>query len=363
MALFLPFFLVVLTIHWIALLLDEVLFPRYRRIRVKEPVFIVGVPRSGTTFLHRLLAVDDRFTTFCFWELVVAPAIVEKLFWLSLARMDAALGGPLNKALRWVERWWTRRFETIHPLRLDAPEEDYLALIPVFACFVLVYPFPFAPVWDLAYFDCVAPPERKRLVMRFYHQLIQRHLWVRGPHRRFLSKNASFSPLVQCLADEFPDCRIVASVRTPARTVPSLLSGMQGGWALFGNDGSGDAFRDRIVELLAFYYRHLAESLDGMDRGRARFVDFDTLVGAPVATACELEAWLGHASSANLVGRLDVSAESWSEGRGRHPYSLRQFGLNMGHIERTFAFAYARFGFARTHEPDACGSPAQLGLP
>lgn len=38
--------------------LDELLYPEYRKVQVK-PVFIIGQPRSGTTFLHRTLA-DDR---------------------------------------------------------------------------------------------------------------------------------------------------------------------------------------------------------------------------------------------------------------------------------------------------------------
>ena len=36
-------------------LFDDLLFPGYRSQEVKQPVFIIGNPRSGTTFLHRLL--------------------------------------------------------------------------------------------------------------------------------------------------------------------------------------------------------------------------------------------------------------------------------------------------------------------
>lgn len=50
MALFWPAFLLLQTINGLALLLDRVLFPRYRQIAVREPLFVVGIPRSGTTF-------------------------------------------------------------------------------------------------------------------------------------------------------------------------------------------------------------------------------------------------------------------------------------------------------------------------
>ncbi len=44
---------------WLGLGLDEILFPGYRKINLPRPVFIIGNPRSGTTFLQRLLARDE----------------------------------------------------------------------------------------------------------------------------------------------------------------------------------------------------------------------------------------------------------------------------------------------------------------
>jgi hypothetical protein len=40
-------------------LLDLVLFPRYRRAKIEAPVFIIANPRSGTTFLHRIMCLDE----------------------------------------------------------------------------------------------------------------------------------------------------------------------------------------------------------------------------------------------------------------------------------------------------------------
>ena len=58
MALFWPLFVLLQAINGAGLMLDYLLFPDFRRVRVREPLFVVGVPRSGTTFLHRLLAGD-----------------------------------------------------------------------------------------------------------------------------------------------------------------------------------------------------------------------------------------------------------------------------------------------------------------
>ena len=49
---------------WIGFLLDSIFFSGYRRIQVLQPVFVIGPPRSGTTFLQRVLARDEgRFSS------------------------------------------------------------------------------------------------------------------------------------------------------------------------------------------------------------------------------------------------------------------------------------------------------------
>ena len=50
-------------------LLDEVFYPNYRKTKLKDPVFIISNPRSGTSYLHRLLCLDeDRFTYFMLYH-------------------------------------------------------------------------------------------------------------------------------------------------------------------------------------------------------------------------------------------------------------------------------------------------------
>lgn len=52
--------LIVTLINFISRLLDELLFPNYKDIKIKQPVFIISNPRSGTTFLHRLMCLDEE---------------------------------------------------------------------------------------------------------------------------------------------------------------------------------------------------------------------------------------------------------------------------------------------------------------
>ena len=132
-ALFLPPFALIQVVHWIGLLLDEVLFRGYRRVEIREPLFVLGVPRSGTTHLHRVLAQDPQYTTFSTWECLFAPSVAERRLWLGLGWIDARLGRPLGRLFGWLERRAFAGLVEVHSMGLADPEEDYFALMPVLA--------------------------------------------------------------------------------------------------------------------------------------------------------------------------------------------------------------------------------------
>ena len=50
--------------------LDNVFFPQYRKQAIDRPVFIIGNPRSGTSFLHRLLTETQEYAAFETWHLL-----------------------------------------------------------------------------------------------------------------------------------------------------------------------------------------------------------------------------------------------------------------------------------------------------
>ena len=57
-------------------LLDEILFPNFKHIKVKQPVFIISNPRSGTTFLHRLMCLDEEKFVYNLLYHTTFPSIV-----------------------------------------------------------------------------------------------------------------------------------------------------------------------------------------------------------------------------------------------------------------------------------------------
>jgi hypothetical protein len=344
LAVFLPLFLALQAWQWLGLLLDEVLFRAYRRVTIRPPLFVVGVPRSGTTFLHRALAHDPDLTTFQTWELLLAISVTWRKLFAGLGTLDRWLGRPVARLLGRLERSSFGGFNAIHELSLNEPEEDFIALAPVLGCFLLAIPFPFSErLWRLARFDEAIPEAERRRIMTFYRSCVQRHLYVRGADRRFLSKNPSFTPLIRSLQATFPECRIVACVRDPLAAVPSQLSSIRPGIELFDADRSGEGFRDRFVATLKWYYKRIEAMSTELAENRWATVRMDQLRTDLEATVGELYTRFELNLSDGFVAELVELAESSRRYRSQHRYSLEQFGLQEEALAREFSFDGRRF--------------------
>ncbi len=338
---FVPLFALVQALHWLGFLLDELLFPGYRRVDIREPLFVLGVPRSGTTHLHRVLARDRHMTTFSTWECLFALSVTERRLWLGLGRLDALVGAPLGRLVHWFERRAFGSMAEVHSMGLGEPEEDYFALMPVLACFILILPFPLDPyLWRMGAFDRDMPaPERARL-MDFYRGCLKRHLYVHGNGKRLLSKNAAFAPLAGTLRATFPDARFLVCLREPQRTLPSQLSSVEPGVRLFRVLSVAPDFRERLIRQLGFYYENLASALGDLPENRCAWVTMDDLRSDLTASVTAAYERLGLPLDESFRGQLaQVSALAGSY-RSGHRYSLEQFGLEPGPIERDLAGLY-----------------------
>lgn len=362
LALFAPAFFLLQAVHWAGLLLDEILFPGYRGVTVREPLFVVGLPRSGTSFLHRVLARDRRrFTTLRLWELLLAPSITERKLVSELAALDRAVGRPFGRLLAGLERRAGAWMEEVHHLSLDAPEEDYLLLLPVFACFLLVVPFPHSRrIWKLARFDELPAGEREP-ILSFYRSCVQRHLYLAGPEKTLLSKNPSFTPFVRSLVETFPDARVICCVRDPARAAPSLLSSLRVGSRIFGWDPADPAHRDRFLEMLEHYTRHALDTLSELPEERHAFVPLAELKEDAEAALLRVYRRFGWSPAPAFRERLDRARDRGRNHRSRHSYTLEEFGLSAEGVRERFPGLVERFGYGRPASAGGSGDHAGTG--
>lgn len=354
LAAILPALMLIQAVHRTAFLIDELLFRGYRRITVRAPLFIVGVPRSGTTYLHRLLSLDrERFTTFRFWELLLAPAICERKLVLWAARMDRFLGSPLKRTLTAAERRLFSGLDAIHSSSLTAPEEDYFGFLPICACFLMIALFPHDDaLWRLARFDEAVSEKDQDRIMTFHYRLLQRHLYVHGRGRRILSKNPSFSSMVRALDRTYPDGKIICCLRNPLQAVPSLISSMTAGARILGNGAETPDFQARLAGIATFYYRHLTEHLPRMPADRHAFLTMERLKEQSEAEVRWIYHRLGYDLSPTFDAVLRREARRARNYVSRHHYTLDQFGLSAERMEADLAPIFEQFAFPRASHGD-----------
>lgn len=339
-----PLFLVLQLLHAIGFLLDDLFYRGWRRVEIRQPVFVVGPPRSGTTHLHHVLSGDDRFTTFRTWECLFGLSVTARKLIQAAAACDRYIGRPLGRLGNWFGRRFLSSMDEVHPFRMDAPEEDFLALMPLMQCFILVAVFPRAPwLWDIARLDRQPQADRESWA-RYYRRCVQRHLYANGADLQFLSKNASFTGSLQTLLETFPDAVVFGCSRDPLKTVPSQMSSLAPGLGFVGFPEFPDELRDRLSTLLKFYYLHQA---DVAEAHADRVVLFDNhalrdRLGDSVRAAY---AQVNLEMTPQFEGELSAASNASRGFRSGHRYSLDDFGLDASSLNQEFAPVYARYRF------------------
>jgi len=345
-SIFLPIFFLLQLFHYLGFLLDNILFKEYRNIQIKEPLFIIGVPRSGTTYLHKVLAKDtERTTTFTLWELVFAPSIIEKKIFIGLFKLDKWFGNPFSKLISLLGRLFSQPMESIHSLSLTSPEEDYLILAPICACFLLIIPFPFDEIWNLAYFDEKIEEKNKKRIMSFYKSCLQRHLYTWGRDKQLISKNASFVSMIDSIKKYFPDCKIVSTVRSPLKVVPSQLSSILPGTHIFDNDTAHHLFRDRFVDILKHYFKKLITLLPDLPQEDYLFISMEDIKQNLEDVVVNIYHHFHYDLSNSFLQFLHKENERARHYKSAHVYSLEEFELNSETILNDFEFVFEYFGF------------------
>jgi hypothetical protein len=168
-------------------------------VPVREPIYIAGLARAGSTILLELIAATDGMVTHRYRDF---PPVFIPYWWNGFVDRAQA------KTLEAKERPHGDRIR-ITPESPEAMEE------PLWMAF-----FPAAH--DPAVSQALGDGERHPEFERFYRDHIRKLILVRRGHR-YASKGNYNVTRLEYLLGLFPDARFVIPVREPARHVASLL--------------------------------------------------------------------------------------------------------------------------------------------
>lgn len=342
-----PVYVVVEIFNWLGFLLDEVLFPGYRRQPVREPVFIVGAWRSGTTLLHRLMEQDTtQFTSMKMWEIFLAPSIVQKKLFRLLGRVDSVCGGPLFKLAIKIESRLFRTLNRFHHYSLFAADEDEMLMLHRFSSLYLIIMFPFVDLLrPYVHFDRELDAREKSDYLRFYRRCVQKHLYVFGRDKHFLSKNPFFSGMIQSLGDTFPDAKFICIVRAPTEGIPSSLSMWTSFFTVLLSPLNDLPLLGELRKIIAHYYRSPLEKLDAMRPDRQQVVRYDDLVRHLNRVLHDIYMNFGLVMTPIYAQMLQCEEGRVRGYESQHKFMLERFGLTRTALREEYTDIYDRFEF------------------
>jgi hypothetical protein len=299
---------------------------------VTRPIFILGLPRTGTTALHALVAQDPANQVLEYWLAASPKPRPPRAEWENDPRYKQAAQGL------GLTYWLDPGLKAIHLLSADGPEECRLLLQHTFTddSFECNSTLPSYSKW---YAACDMRPAYRR------HRDLLRLVGADTPDRRWVLKYPAHLRWLRALLEVYPDACIVQTHRDPARVLPSLCSLIAGWRGIYEDSPDRRAIARWVVELWA---RTMEDAMAvRRELGEERFFDvpFRDTVGDPASAVGRVYAHFGIDYPAETESMLREWHRSHPQHRhGEHRYSAADFGLEAAAMRERFAAYIERFG-------------------
>lgn len=303
--------------------------PGIREMPITAPVFLTGLPRTGTSALLNLLAQDPAMRPLALWE-AMNPS--------PLPGNPPKDEDPRYTAMKeFMDRVYDKSpdFDAIHHTTPDTPEECVHLLNHTFADVqfgveVLMEPYG---SWFRS--------QDHRGAYRYYADILRMLAWQR-PGERFLLKTPAHLWALDILVEMLPDCSIIVTHRDPLECVASYASMMEA--LMAGRTVDRTELGPVVLEYLAAKMDHALECRKALDPERIIDVRYTDLLADPVAAARDVYDHFSIPVSDGLDESWSNHAHAHPQGEhGSHDYDLTEYGLTEAQVlERFSAYLASR---------------------
>ena len=322
---------------------DRQRYPEIAQVDVVKPVFIVGLPRTGTTILHDILNQDPANRAPLTWELMFPSPPPEASVGDDDARVAACQAtiptGDVQSTM----------FKAMHPMGATLSQEC-VVMMGETMCTPLFHNQLRVPTYE----DWVDTDADWSAVYEFHRMQLQ-HLWWHKPADRWMLKTGAHMWGLAQLLETYPDARIVFTHRDPVKSLTSYASLT----ALVRSRGSDEVDPFEIATDWSARLKTMLErtmtTRSARDYPDAVFYDmyFSEFVADQFEQIEKIYDALDLPMSAHGADAMRTYIADHPKGKdGIHRYRPEEYGVDPAMVRKDFAAYIDRFGL----EPESSDS-------
>jgi hypothetical protein len=303
--------------------------PTARDAQIDRPLFIVGLPRTGTTAIHHSIAQDPRIQSLEHWLARAPKPRPPRADWAN----DADYRFSKGRIDAIYER--SPDMRAIHGIDVDLPDECWNLFSQNFS----------HSSWqanaDVARYAAWWAGQDMTPTYRRHHRNVQL-IGHREPHRRWLFKDATHLFDLEALLTVYPDALIVQTHRDPLAVIPSVCSLCWSSRSPMNEASDREAFARSTLELWERGLSNAMRVRNASDSAAFFDVSFERFVTNPLSTIREIYRAFDLEWTDGAEAAIRGFAEAHPKGElGEHRYHVDDWGLDPDEISERFE-AYSR---------------------
>ncbi len=284
---------------------------------IKGPILITGLPRSGTTFLHSLLALDPSNLAPLCWE-TIYPYCDPRRAPAKRDRRPERVDRQLAAFVRMVPE-----LPSLHPMSARSPQECIEIQAHVFRS------YRFDATHNVPSYRCWLDRTDHEIEYRFHKRFLRHLQHSKGPGRWVL-KSPDHIFMMDAIRAVYPDARMVFVHREPMEVLPSAARLTEILRHPFTRAVDRLQIGREVMERWRMgALRLIAEAESDRQSRRIFHIRYRELTADPLGAVVELYRHFGLELGDLARARIrDYLAERPNGGYGRNSYHPEDFGLD-----------------------------------
>lgn len=299
---------------------------------IEKPIFILGLPRTGTTLLQNLFFQDDRFRHLHYWEQVAigpqpAPDNLKENY-------------IIDSCTTFINRLKiiAPEFFIAHDIQPYGPEECNGLMERNFSSiiYIMLRNIPTYTEWF----------QKRDMTSTYeYHRYQLQYLGYHFKGKQWVLKAPVHLLFLKYLFKVYPDAQVLHMHRDPLKVIPSMSSLVVISRGIHSDHVSEIETADQLLKLMSHNISQSVAYRESQASGQILDISFSELIKDTMTTVGNIYKWLG----VDFTPATETAMSNWldksklrQEGEP-HQYSLDQFGLNETRIRDCFTQYYERY--------------------